>query len=823
MIKDDLLDFSGGVRTEDYSVFQTTESASLVNVHCNTGNLKMMDGEVPWITTNHGTATHGFFFLSMTEYESITSRYLLANAMSPAGVYVAIPNELVTEQTQTAGKLKFASIPYTVPSTGSFIYEGALYQYQSIEDSHTSLVSSGFGTAAGGYTITLIDWRPVVKGRNLTNGGDITGYRMTAEQVGSDLFMTFSDEFDAATGVSGYTDGMVVWNGFFRTDGIATTNGTAVAVTNAATFASSVYAGDVIYFRNTNGTWSDGYVIKEQASADALVLEKTAGTRTAVDYIISRWHYAGIPAASGTPGAVAANDAGGSMVVGTYQFRWCYRDSRTGRQGDISDVSAEATVPDTKTSVTISGWTTDPCGMGTHVDSVDIYYRYKPSTAVINWTVSDTDWDLLTTATVSWTAGSTSFPASKVFNTAITPATVPVNPIPTELYGFSTVPPYISNIKYYDGRLWGRGKFANRHILYFSNYGNPEAFGMLDETSIGMDPSDVNVLLGGAVQLGATPNDPITAIVAEGGTFSTSGDIGSNLLVFSLNRACRWYGTDWSNFAYRDALGEGCAGPYTVQNVNGYIYWLSRKGFVRMPSGGSQPEIMSAAIYPRGMDSILPSNPAYMPVSIAAAAVWGNYYIACNPSLTVCSGDLLLFDMGNGSVAFCHSNFPSWLMTSADGTLYGLMQFVPIKLFVNTWKDDYEYALRLTPAVGSHPYFTVAATTITYKSRPIYGQTTDNAKAWLTVTASIRRAVDAQTYTLAVYKDGSTAAAYGAVATAAMVVAAGNTSEREIVTWTLTRPRSVSLQIGITATVPRPTTIDFIKVQGELSEELRKA
>jgi hypothetical protein len=252
---------------------------------------------------------------------------------------------------------------------------------------------------------------------------------------------------------------------------------------------------------------------------------KGPGATDYVDYIIVRVQRAGLP--SGTCTA-QVDAAAGTLTPGGYTYRWRYANTKTGYYGTISVPSAEITITAGE-SVRMTGWT---AALNEPIDRLQIFRAAGtgPYYLVKEYDRTDTyDWNLF----VAWSTYyiDDGWPILATGGVGI------------QLEADSALydrPPVLRSIQLFNGRLYAFGYGADAHYLKFSTLYNYEAWPVTnweyDTTGAGL------TVEGGQVPIGANRREPLIAMVPEGGSFTTTGVSGSNLLIFSGSAAYRWYG-----------------------------------------------------------------------------------------------------------------------------------------------------------------------------------------------------------------------------------------------------------------------------------------
>ncbi len=832
------LDNSGGLRSELFSVFGPNESDRLMNLYCHTGPLRAMEGSIPWASERMDSAIDDGAVWSLGEYHDGNTLYVVAAAGS--GLFIGCVYAMRIDSVG-AGTITIWADDWDdgVPSQGWMLYRDNIIQYDSKDDATHTIAATGNADDQDQY-VYIIDWKPIAgvvedAGPSVVQPG--VSARVSMKQVGTDLFFAPND-FDSSASSSLYSTLLFAWSGFHYCTGRVACAGTTSVTSEAAAditapdfVTAGVKPGDIIFFRTGgdafgDGDWQmeDGRIISEVAETTLTLTlagpdttgDGWDGTSNYCDYVIVRTSQAGIMAG----GTCTATQTGlaSSIDTGQWKFFFRYKDSVSGRVGNQSVESSVVTISATNQNIRVSGWTTPN---QVNIDTVEVYANYR-----VDANGAWTGWALI--GSISRTGASWAFPSS--YWDIDTLATSSLTPIVdnTEWGEAYTQPGQVTGLVWFNNRLWARGMYDERHYLKGSTFGSPHHWPGI--TSWHGDPDDYNVYYGLDVQLGSHAGDPIVAMVPEGGTFANTGNVGTNLLIFFRDRAVRWYGQDWSDFVYTEALGDGCIADGSVQNKGGMIYWLDDDGPRRMPSGGSVSERFGLGVWPYGVADLLPKVRTRNLVQVLPwqSASWKNFYV-----LTAQDEDgdwsVYLYDVETGSWT-THSTACASVLAPADGELYGGLseRRLVAKLMEGSWLgmtdgEDDGYAARIVEARDSiQPYYKISSMPIQQRTGPYWFKELDRAQKIGKVVVAVRKCSAAQTLDLKIYVDGSDTAVYdSSVSGHTRTVAAGDPTEREYLSWFPPQPRGAMVQFEIVSSLTRQTTIDWLTVESALSSHVR--
>lgn len=429
-------------------------------------------------------------------------------------------------------------------------------------------------------------------------------------QVGKYLYITYGDQVNGES---------VRWDGFFYASGaVSCLTADLTLVTGSGTDFSSadVKQGDTIYFYDHAGSaWQLGAgarTIKRVTDGTHLVLDgngfdttgKGAGGGNSVNYIIVRAHKMGVTAA--TTCTAGAATAGGSLTPSTtYYFKYRYKNSLTGYTGNISGAGSAATTDVNKT-IPLSGWSTRP--IDRQINQLEIFSSTDGATYQLHATL---------------TAGATdyAFPAS--YDATANPAAT-ATVLEADAAYHDVPPDRFGKLIHWNGKLWARrtGTYANR--LHFSTTWGYEYWPTLLIASD--DPSSTMPYAGGYILVGSA-GDYIMDYAPEGGAYSTTGEAGSNLLVWTFTRAFRFFGASWLDFQLVEAFHVGAVSNRVAVNCAGLVCWLSRDGPMLIEPGSNVPTPIYRALWPKGLHEYLSGTSTDTLLAQAVAIYWNGYYI----------------------------------------------------------------------------------------------------------------------------------------------------------------------------------------------------
>lgn len=821
-------DFSGGIRSDKYNAFGDNESVAIENLWCHTGQLRTMEGSVKWCGNVQGASAYsqiddatGHGVQSLGEYIYKNARYIVAKTAE--ALWIGLESRMfVTGNTGTVLTISAGTYDKKILTNGEFVWDNGTYAYSAKSDDARQITisnpPSGWGPTPNEW-ITVVSWFPVIGDAAsylqkcpIATLGDATtvAARASMVQVEDCLYFAYNDfdsnlDFTVPANIAPFR--MWRWSGFmYNTGKIHSTNGTSFHFDTSANagvwgasaagdfVAGGVKPGDALFVRTGAQASFDidsGYIIKTVTATD-ITLTTTADVnhRTPIDYVIVRTHPAGLPV---PPAIKMTKGVGTERPAGDWKYLAFWKDSSTGKYSNavvpLEDGSLES-------HITLGANETTQFHLDVHTPdslSADQLCIYGSRLDGSTWS----PYGLL--RTVERDTGELTFSGTYKVDAGDTPTVSGLH----ANYLYNGAPTYLCNLRVFNGRVWARGMWINRHKFYFSNYGDPDGW-----TTIAWNQKDevsATPLIGGVVQLGDSPANPITGIEPEGGTFDKTGDVGNNLIIFFRDRAVRWYGFDWSDFTYRNALGVGCIADDSIQNIGGVFYWLGTDGLMSMVSGSNSTNTISEKLWPDGLRDKLVLNRSSELVSVLPwqTAKWNSFYCISNQSATGV-WSLYMYNASNNSWV-TNTNETQALCATAEGSLIaGLArQALPIKMFV----VDSDYCNVM--AYASSHYDTDYAA-VKRRSGPLYFGSVHTTKTLLSLTAEIEWTASTD-LSLNVYYDGNTTP----IAIAAQSTW-NNIGTRSFITWELGKLRGVSFDIEIlSAEVVSPISIRSITIDWE--------
>ena len=878
-----IVDFSGGERSSEHAVFAANEMELLKNLWCKDGHLRVMEGQSPW-NTEVIKADNVIDSLVTTVdrriesiYEFSTSDYTRLIAKRGQGYFSGQLISLEIESSVTAGTtLTLVSGVSSLMSEGFFIYRGTVYHYTGKNDTNNTLTigdttPSGsypaaitVGSADIGETIKIGVFRPfhaeVLQTSGATyllNGSSSRPERASFAHASNGLYFCLNDMDSTVTAVdanpamyrlnrwtvnSYYATGKVSCDG--TTTVTAKTGGGAVAQANFVT--AGIPSGDgvplmsIFFYNHTLHKWvlatgaSSGRTIATVESATSLTLHY-AGPNTStwssdgyVDYVIVHTHPAGVPTPSGAP-TCTPGDGGTLSGVYKYKFRWKSTTAPDGSEHYTSNFSAVTTT----------------ASLAHPNDQVTISFASRPQLDITIVEIYRTEANgslfyLLDAATV----GDAGF--SYVDDGTITDVVLVTHTAEDATDAYHNVPPSMGYVRNINSRLHFREAGSRRHWVGCSTYGQYEycpTTVLQNATGTAGTAAD---LLGMRFECGAGSGDSITDIIPESGTYSTTGDVGHNLLYLTLHgNHKRLYGLFWSDWVIREAFSDAIICDASAVNYDGQIFAISTRGVITFPSGGNNPELISNKIFPNGLTSYLENERAVDLVQVLpwSTTYWNGYFVMASQTPLSLSG-------AHDRVWFYHIESGAWthmdgpfhcVYTGADGTLYGGTNItsgvgsdnvglicrlgVGCDGFNNDSQIDNGSYTKIVTNLSDDVHlagYQLADMPIRVTTSPLYLGDIHHEKKALSVTACIRMAVDAQSVTGYLYANGDTSTPVATLASQAVSTDSYGV-KRQFLTWTNLGERAVFFQIAILATLTRQISIEWIKVDYETGAEVRKA
>jgi hypothetical protein len=264
-------------------------------------------------------------------------------------------------------------------------------------------------------------------------------------------------------------------------------------------------------------------------------------------------------------------------------------------------------------------------------------------------------------------------------------------------YDHDAPPTGMKYICEWNGRMYAYGA---DNKMYFSTVASPGYWPLYEYGVI--EPTFTDPTLGGFVRCGN--GEPIILAIADAGSFSTSGDTGSTLLVRTATRSFIWRGRTWADHRLDDSPDGGIASHWCAANCNGIQVWLNRTtGLMMKPAGANLPESGHGKIFPlryqwtREVTAGAVTNDYF---SLCSAAYWRDFYVFtwCQSPSVVPNKMVMMhiptgsfFEIGTASHpvnAYCLS---VWDGPGDDGGLY--------------YGDDKGYVWKLHSKTGDYTYW----------------------------------------------------------------------------------------------------------------------
>jgi hypothetical protein len=376
----------------------------------------------------------------------------------------------------------------------------------------------------------------------------------------------------------------------------------------------------------------------------------------------------------------------------------------------------------------------------------------------------------------------------------------------------------IANLHNFNSRLYGSDIGLDAMTQELSTLGQYEYWPGVEYDQVSATPTNANI--GGAVQLGNSPAEPITAMVPEVGTFITTGLQGSDILVFFPTRALRWSGNTAADFQVSEGVSVGAMNPALAVNAGEYIIWFDGDHFRSLPIGGSAPEIISFQLWPRGFKDYL-SKTGYVDVT-SIVSDWsacyknGWYYVACTFTAGNINDTILAYHLASktwktysvGVEDICAgaiigaANNPNLVGVSSTSDVNGLYNLVNIESGI--------------PSSG----YPISFNRISGPINPAKeAEHMRDLKTINKITALMDTPLGNQTVTFSLYANGNLATP---VATDSQILLANpaiyNGSPypgKQIIEWTPPAYSAVVLQVGISGTFTEPANIEWLQVTVE--------
>ena len=647
--------------------------------------------------------------------------------------------------------------------------------------------------------------------------------------------------------------------------------------------AANVAPGDTLIFKNSSGAWAlAGHTIVAVSSSGVYTSGPAdSAIATAVDAVIVRVRRAGLAAATSTT-AVTALVSGGdrNLPPGTYKYCWRYGNSESQYFGNASLESAAITVgPFTRngTGTLVSGaLTVVDANVNANTLIIVAYTTtgsYTPGIGVITPGVGFTiTSNALDNASVTWTivdqtkivvSGWSSTPdptadtveiyrsdmgASGAFNAYYRIASLSLSAtgliagvgitaeyaVPSswsddenqgpdltvpllEAVGHEQPGP-IANLMQYNSRLYGSEIGVNSGTLQMSTLGQYEYWPGTEYDQVSATPTNVNI--GGSVQLGNSPAEPIVGMVSEVGTFLTTGLQGDDLLVMLPSRAIRWNGNTAADFQVSAGISEGAMNPSLCINAGPFIFFFDGDHFRLLPLGAPVSEIVSNQLWPRGLQDFLNGTDV-----ASTVASWSS----CYKHGWIYVSTQGLPDMGYNTVLALHLATKTWTRIPAS-----LSDMVVGSLAGGTNNPGLIGASSVPDSHGLYNLVNVQGAVassanpgmLQYLSEPIMPSQDPehlrNLKHIKAITACFDSTQSDCTAVFALYANGDTSSAvdtseFGTILAAPAAWQGSAYPGKQIVEWTPPPNEAVILQVGIEIdNLTEPTSLNWVQVTVEV-------
>lgn len=562
-------DFSGGRRWWEWGPqrFQPNEASELCGFWTTEGTLRSMEGRIPYGASNN-----------------------IANAMSPIA---AADVRAVYVWNKTGHRV----------NNGTSTTNQTSWTIALCNERYWLDVAQVDSNGAAYSTQQKPDFRPIRPYPGLVG---YNYYGPSFVPYGGYLYV--ANGCDNATGVNWRLDGS------FYCVGKASCAGGTTVVTGTGTLwqsrgiaNGSIYQGDAIYFK-IGGVWSATEYRVAHVVDDTTIHLVSNGPNTggSVDYIIVRAHKMGLTPPPNSPTCAAA--AGVGLAPGTYSYKICYGNTRTGTISNPSAKSSNITItaPNCQITVNLNNTPTDP--------QVDVAYIYRSLCDQPNGPWYYVASVSMTEACIALGSYTDSTPDSMLGSEA------PYDHDPPG-YGMTSYP--CISMREYNGRLYatyppsgGMDNYLSFSSLYSPEYWPTYQFGIDDPASF--DPT-----VGGFVIV-ADPGDGIMDMTIEGGSYESTGIVGGNMLILTANRAFRWSGFDWNDFRLDFAFDAGAASRHTMARVGPYVLWIGKQGPMRLLSGSNNPEQIHQKAFGPAMNRWTYYSPS---IWRYRAVAWRDFYV----------------------------------------------------------------------------------------------------------------------------------------------------------------------------------------------------
>lgn len=548
--------------------------------------------------------------------------------------------------------------------------------------------------------------------------------------------------------------------------------------------------------------YPDSFMFRIYADVDLSEIDSGNFPYPSARYCIVRVRTAGLDDTRPAPKVTSV--AGGSLATGAYNYVFRYGSSRTGYYSNASPASDAAnTTGGTKAirvynSLDKYGWQIRPKD-----HSIDTFELYR--------SVNAGQYKQCYSLALSTSGTYSPFPSvvwdyridipTAINDTRKTAGTV----LDLDAYHYAR-PPVQSLTKYFNNRLYG----AVDHKLHFSTLNNPEYW----PTTLWDYQSSVSgTTLGGYVPVGSDASDKITGIVAESGTYDTTGIQGGNLLVFTKSKASRWFGKDWSDFTLEPAFAEGCWGAHTLVNAGGLIIWCNGDHIMMVSAGGNVPQIISKQLWPRGIKYAMTATNKGIALDAWSAVYWQNKYVLSGSMSGSTPDTTWIYDIVSGTWTSFPAGYNDFCVWQKPGATDGEIitgSCVALRTYSGSPYGDIDQLFSGDP---NH--------TFSWTSAPIYlaedALQMNKAKTINRITACFLSPQTAnQSVSLTVYADGDTTTA--AYSGSAQTLTANANGIRRWVEWS---PRTDSantaqarfVQLKLSGTLTKATRLEWVLIE----------
>jgi hypothetical protein len=480
---------------------------------------------------------------------------------------------------------------------------------------------------------TAYNWYPLHAGSLLSN---TASYIRERSKACGETFRQIGEGLVCASNEPSEQDFMLSWRGTLITKGTLSSTGTneydlgatnygwQTSTTDGSPNQSGPLPGDTLYLKDhslgTAGEWlMAGHVLKwtgrtEVFSFDDIVdtTGKGAGGTNTVDYCIVRLHRTGTQEGS----TCTAVDAGsGSGLTGIYQYVWRYVNTLTGYYGAFSTESTQVSV--TSNDMTVSGWAAQPTDQG--VTRLEIYRRLVSAAGVEGPYCLVKSVDTLHYEDPLGATGTHYWHRNDLATTYTDNGWANGDALTDTCTEYYERPGAYSNVQVHDQRLVA----VDKNQLRLSSMNLYEYMSSADARAVTVTAA---LLQGAVVQVGYSEQEEITAYCSEIG-YGTSGVPGANLLIFTKDRASRFYGTSRADFSYVPAFDVGCINQGSLANGDGQLFWNDGNRIVTLAPGSNMPVEISGTMWPDGIRKHITATDKEACMRAWSAIYWHGWYL----------------------------------------------------------------------------------------------------------------------------------------------------------------------------------------------------